>query len=378
MKHTSSDHRARPRWLRITLATLCLLMLAAPSCAPGFDATSKVNTLRILAVTADKSYALPGDDITLRMTLHDGLSRVNDNVTRPLQIVWLAGCTDPESDSVFLCFPQFAELLAPLAGMDPMGPPPADLSELIKFDAIPSGSDGEPDALEFGFTLPDDIVSRRPVPQAGPHYGISFVFFAACAGQLRPASLDAIEPGEVPDFPLECQNIKGEKLGNDSFVIGYTQVYAFADGRSNANPPIEDITIDGAPISTDPAAPTLVDACPVTAGERREASCGSTSPTESCRKYALKAEVRDIAEIDPGAVDADGTALREVLWVSYFVDGGDVGPSLTLVSDAVEGYIDDHDTEWIPPDVPGVYSIWAVLRDQRGGQSVTRRYLQVQ
>ena len=30
----------RSRWLRVTLATLCLVLLAAASCAPGFDPVS--------------------------------------------------------------------------------------------------------------------------------------------------------------------------------------------------------------------------------------------------------------------------------------------------------------------------------------------------
>jgi hypothetical protein len=224
--------------------------------------------------------------------------------------------------------------------------------------------------------MPDDIVSRRPPPPTGPHYGIAYVFFAVCAGQLAPAPLTAPGGGEVPDFPLQCLDAAGNKLGSESFVIGYTQIYAFADGRTNLNPPILDMVLDEVSISEDLAAPTVVDRCPVSEQDRRVTSCAST-PTDDCRKYSLRAVVDDIAEVDPDALDAEGNVLREVVWVSYYTDGGELTPSLSLVSDAIQGYQEDHDTEWTPPSEPGTYSVWAVLRDQRGGSSVVRRSVEV-
>jgi len=353
----------KPMWRALAPTALTALLLA-PSCAPGFDPPSKVNTLRILAVTIDKPYAQPGDEVTFRMTVFDGAG------PRPVQIVWLAGCFDPQGDQYFLCFQQLADTLAPLATG---GMPPADL---LKIDfALPVDS-GTPDLHEFTVRLPDDSVSRRPAPPTGPHYGIAYIFFAACAGQIAPAPLEAPEGGQVPDFPLQCLDGSGQKLGNDSFVIGYTQVYAFADGRTNQNPPIVDLALDGVSLSADINAPTPVEACPVPEADRRVSSC-TGNPVDECRKYAINAIVDDVAEVDVDAVDPEGNALREVMWVSYYTDGGELAPSLALVSDAVQGYQDDHDSEWTPPNEPGVYSIWAVLRDQRGGSSIVRRFVQV-
>lgn len=358
---------------------LCLLLLGwAASCAPGFDPVSKVNTLRILAVTADLPYAQPGDAITFSMTVHDGYGQDGLGAEpRDLEVIWLGGCFDPEGDQYFLCLEQIAQIVAPLDGS---GPPPGGFPvDLVKQEVIAASKSGDPGSSEFTLTLPDDIISRRPVPQLGPHYGIAYVFFAACAGNLFAVPLVSAGGGEVPDFPLRCVDEAGNVLGSESFSIGYTQVYAFADGRTNDNPPIDGIALDGVPIGLpeEESLPT-VPACPVGAEERRQASCGSDPPTGDCTKIAVQAMIGDIAEIDGTELDVEGNPLREIIWVTYFSDGGDLDPSLSLVSDATKGYLDDFDAEWIPPAEPGIYSLWAVARDQRGGSTVIRRFVRVE
>jgi hypothetical protein len=357
-------------WRRLLLFVAALAMVLGPSCTPGFDPPSKVSTLRILAVTMDNPYAQPGEEVTMRMTVHDGLGEPGA-APRALQVLWISGCVDPEGDQYFLCFEQLAETFAPLAQG---GLPPPDV---FKLEDVPPELNGVPDALEFSFRLPDDIVSRRPPPQGGPHYGIAYVFFAACAGRLAPTELVSLG-GEVPEFPLNCLDEAGNELGPESFIIGYTQVYSFADGRENANPPIDAITLDGVALPTDPADAPTVEACPVTEAQRRETACGSDQPVDDCRKYLLGAMIGDHAEIDADNLDVDGNPLREVVWVSYFIDGGDLDPSLALVNDATKGYLEDFDSEWTPPDVPGLYTVWAVVRDQRGGSEVKRGFLRVE
>ncbi len=357
-------------WLRAALLFAVLGMFVAPSCTPGFDPPSKINSLRILAVTIDKPYAVPGDDVTLSLTVHDGLGDDAGN-PRDLQILWIAGCFDPEADQFFLCFESLAETFGPLAngGL----PPP----ELVQIQTLTPAMNGEPDALDFTFNMPEDIVSRRPVPAAGPHYGIAYVFFAACAGALSPTEIESLG-GEVPEFPLECLDGSGNKLGAESFVVGYTQIYSFADERPNANPVMAGITLDDVAIPENFDDTPVIEACPISAQERKVAGCGQQDPAKLCTTYELKALIGDIAEIDADNVDLDGNPFTEIVWVSYFVDGGDVSPSLALVNDATKGYQDSFQTEWIPPSEPGTYNIWAVARDQRGGSSVVRRSLRVQ
>lgn len=345
-------------------------MFLAPSCTPGFDPPSKINSLRILAVTIDKPYAFPGDDVTMRMTVHDGVGDADGN-PRNLQILWLAGCVDPEGDQFFLCFESLAETFAPFANG---GVPPADL---VSLQTLTPEMNGVPDALEFTFSLPEDIVSRRPVPEAGPHYGIAYVFFAACAGQLNPTDLQTLG-GEVPEFPLECLDDGGNKLGPEDFVIGYTQVYSFADERPNFNPPMGGIALDDVALPENLDDGPVVERCDVSEADRKVSGCGTDDPTEVCNTYEIKALIGDVAEIDAQEVDVEGNPLQEIIWVSYFVDGGDVSPSLALVNDATKGYQDEFQTEWIPPDEPGVYNIWAVARDQRGGSSIMRRQIRVE
>lgn len=354
-----------PRWL-LSVLVLGLWLI---SCTPGFDAVSKINTLRILAVEVDKPYAVPGDTVRFSLTAVDALG----DSPRGMQVVWIGGCFNPQGDQYFLCFEQLAEQLQSIMGGG--GTPPS--SEFFKGDFISSEQSGVPRASTFDLVIPDDIVTSRPRPDTGPYYGISYVFFAACAGTLRPTELQSLG-GEVPEFPLECIDDNGQKLGSDSFVIGYTQVYAFEDGRLNASPPIDGLTLDGAAMPDGQGDDIVtVPSCPATSEARRTAGCGE-DPVADCTKFTLNAIIADVAEDDPGAFGGDGQQLRETIWVTYFSDGGDLAPAIKLVSDATLGYRPDFTTEWTPPDEPGVYSIWAVVRDQRGGSDIVQRFVRVE
>ncbi|MBW2523733.1 MAG: hypothetical protein JRI23_06135, partial [Deltaproteobacteria bacterium] len=225
------------RFVHYALALVVFAMLALPCCGAGFDPPSKVNSLRVLGVTLDKPYAAPGEEVTFRMTVADGLGNA-DGEPRDVQILWIGGCYNPEGDLWFLCFEQLAESFQSLAGG---GLPPEGL---LQFALAPGTTSGQPDAHEYTLTLPEDIISSRPVPDLGPHYGMAVVFFAACAGTLGPGNLEslgAIEQGDQLTLPLECLDADGNPQGAESFVIGFTQVYAFADGRLNANPGITEM-----------------------------------------------------------------------------------------------------------------------------------------
>jgi len=365
-----------PRWRRYLLGTLVLGLYALASCAAGYDSPSKVSTLRFLSLTTDHPYALPGQQVTLRLTVADGLGDPNDSAHAPrdLQILWMGGCFDPAADAFYLCFQQLGELLGSIGQGTP---PPAGLLQLA---LQPGSRSGEPDGVEYSVTMPEDIVTRRTPPASGPTYGIAYVFFAACAGTFVPADLSGYQ-GYSPDqgisLPLLCLDAAGNAQGADSFAVGYTQIYVFADGRQNANPPIEGITFDGVDMSEDLTAIPVVPPCALTDAERKGQGCSSEG-LSACQGYLLNALIPDVAELNPGATDIDGNPLREIVWVDYFADGGDFGSELMLVSDARDGYQQSHDSQWYPPAEPGLVSIWAVARDQRGGSSVVRRFVRVQ
>lgn len=365
---------ARPRpVLPALLALGTALLLAVPSCGAGFDPPSKVNSLRVIGVTIDQPYARPGDEVTFRMTVADGLGNA-DGEPRDLQIAWLGGCFNPDGDLWYLCFEQMAEQFEALAGG---GAPPEGLVQVT----LASGtSSGQPDAHEFSLRLPEDIVSSRPVPDLGPHYGLAIVFYAACAGQLAPGDLESIGPSEEGaqlTLPIECLDEQGNRLGADSFIIGFTQAYAFADGRTNANPPIDGMAFSGELWSDDLGEVPVVPPCPVSEADRKQSGCASEE-LESCQGYSIEALVGDVAEVDPGATTPEGIPFREVVWVNYLADGGDVEEYTKLVSDAERGYLGGQETLWYAPPEPGLVTLWAVARDQRGGQAVARRFVRVQ
>ncbi len=59
-------------------------------------------------------------------------------------------------------------------------------------------------------------------------------------------------------------------------------------------------------------------------------------------------------------------------------DTGDLDNDIKLLNDPVTGYQDKHEVKWIPPATPGISTIWAVVRDARGGSSTVVRRVRVQ
>ncbi|WP_437970313.1 hypothetical protein WMF04_13890 [Sorangium sp. So ce260] len=372
-------------WRRAVLGTLALGALTAPAiasgCVAGFDPPSLVNGLRVFAVVADveaegeaeegspasSSYAYPGARVTFRIHYQDGLGGPEEG-SRPVTVYWFGGCENPIGDDYYGCYPAFAELAAKLQEWqelredDPTLPMPA-------LNGVPPGL-GE----TYTITISDDILSGREAPATGgSRYGSAYVFFVACTGELQ--GVEDQGTGRAGTFPVACFDADGRRLGPDSFVPGYTQVYVFEDGRTNANPTMLGLTLDGDAMSEDFAAIPNADRCPIDREERREAGCSAEDPFTACRAYTIDAIIPpDVAEDDP---DAKQQALKEIVWVDYFTDLGDLDGGIKLVSDAADGYLGDHAVKWIPPAEPGVATITAVLRDARGGSSVVQRLVRV-
>jgi hypothetical protein len=351
---------------RSGLLCFALFCVFAISCGASFAPSSQVEALRVLAVRAEPSYVSPGETVRFEMTAVDALG----DEARPIQVVWIGGCINPVGDQYFACYPQLGKILANLGAG-------AASSELISMQEIAPEMSGRLGGSVFEWQMPDDIVSARPAPDVGPHYGIAYVFFAACAGQLAPAEIST--EGSVPAFPLVCLDEEGNHLGADSFVPGYTQVYAFADERRNAVPLVEGIVFDGDELSEAEDDSTEVPTCPVLMVDRLDASqgCGGEPLENRCAKHELKAIIGDVAELNPDGEIGQEASLRETVWVEYFSDGGSFETSLKLVSDARTGYVGEHETAWYAPNEAGIVNIWAVSRDQRGGSSIVHRVVRV-
>jgi hypothetical protein len=376
------EERARARrGRRAILGALALSVLGAPAtaslsagCAAGFDPASKVSSLRVLAVTPSNPYPEPGETIKFTMTFHDGYEDPEEGaVTRPITVLWLGGCFDPPSDQYFGCYEQFGPLFQ--GGLSGASLPPlcSDSAPGTPFEYVKAGLFCD----TFDLKIPEDVVTRRPKPDVGPHYGISYVFFAACAGTIGLVPPDGT--GRAPDFPLGC--FDGDKrLGPESFVPGYTQVYTFADERQNENPEVLGLSLGGEamPEEDDFDKLPVVKACPLTEDERRNPGCDQ-SAREACAEYSVQALVRpDVGEVDPDATGEEGGELTEAVWVSYFVDRGDISPGIKLVNDAVAGFNPNIATSFLPPAEAGFATIWAVVRDARGGTGVIKRMVRVE
>lgn len=397
------------RYRRPLLGALGAAALFGPAvfsgCAVNFTPPGKVDSLRVLAVTVDKPYVAPIDadacaadatkctvPVTFEMDVVDGLGISTEGAPRPINILWLGGCFNPEGDQYSLCVIPLLELF---------GQAQAKLTEAAETGTIPDFGDlpigydiyaGGPTKPSFTVQVPD-IVSSRPEPEYGPHYGIGYVFFLACAGKF--GLIDA-DPSAAGNFPIGCFDVDtNEQLGAESFVPGYTQIYSFADGRENGVPEITGVTLfrpsegeddenaaedKGEPLPEGEENVLVLPPCDVPPQDRNQpASCTREDAFIACDAYEIQVEVpKDVGEEDPGAEGEDGETLRETVWVNYYTDTGDFENDIKLINDPQTGYIEEHRVRWIPPATPGRATIWIVVRDSRGGSSSTVRYIDVE
>lgn len=368
---------------RAILATLGAAALFGPAafsgCAVNFSPPGKINSLRVIAVTTDKPYIepIPAEEcaadperctVNFEMEVHDGLGDANGD-PRPINILWIGGCFNPQGDQYSLC------IFPALAIFDQS----KDAIDAIKDGETPQFPPGLPVGLgaKFSMMVPDIVSSREP-PQFGPHYGIGYVFFLACAGYFGLLDED---PSAAGNFPIGCFDYEtGKPQGAESFVPGYTQIYSFADGRLNQNPPILGLTIDGEEIPEDLDEIPTIPRCDVPPDERNQpASCTREDPFTACKAYEIQVEVpEDVGEVDPDAKGDQGQQLTETVWVNYATDTGDFSSDIKLINDPQTGYQEEHKVQWIAPAEPGLATIWAVVRDARGGSSMVVRYVRVE
>lgn len=411
---SAAGRRAARRWLLGALVTIGCALWLGVGCSASFDPTSLVNSMRVFAVVQDRctnngtwdgtreeclpnddgvqepdggetrivggSYARPGDQVRMRMTYRDGYVDPDDPDAGPrnVNIFWLGGCFNPEGDQYFNCYDALADVLAPLAETAD----PAQLIQDILSGAYPNLGTSD----QFVLQIPSTVLADRPVPTSGPRYGLGYVFFVVCAGEIRPVPPEG--SGQAGSFPVGCFDPgTGQRLGPESFIPGYTQVYIFEDPTlQNEHPGITDILIDGALVSDEalengvPKPRTRVQRCPVLEDDRRIQGCAAEDVESQCEIYDLSVAIPAgwAAEIDPGAETLDGEQLTEAVWVDYYADGGDIGAPVKLVNDAVEGFNEELETEWTPPSEPGDYFVWAVVHDARGGASVIERLITVE
>jgi hypothetical protein len=353
-------------------------LLLGSACGEDFDPASEITGLRVLAVKKSSPYVQPGDRIDLTLLWHDA-----EPGRPPPQIAWLALCENPPGDLFEACFAQ-----AP------------DLSEeaLATRLSLPQPGATVPND-HFGFVTSPDLISSRPQPtdDGAIPYGLNYVFFAACAGQLELLA-DAGSP-----IPFVCyeelDGIPGFSEGDNrrdarDFIIGYTAVFAY-EQIDNDNPRFLAVEFGGvtywpdAPAEVAAAAPAgavLAAPADVCIGE----GCDSAPPDPGatpcldgltvdaciegdCDGTRIEASVDPAsAEVDAVASSRSATPLGEQMWLNYYSTLGELAEEVRLVNDAVEGFSDDMATDYEAPETPGAAYVWAVAHDNRGGTEWAR------
>jgi hypothetical protein len=186
--------------------------------------------LEVVAVQAEPPSGAPGTVVQLQL-VHSGMvlpSPDAASVIDPSQVrvVWLGGCHNPPSGQYYGCLPMLRAAAEQL---------PSPLPAAIEQGAVPEGIFGVGES--FALPIPDDILVETRTGLVG----VSYAFFAACRGQLRP------RPELTDTVPLACHGQDGHELGAEDFAVGFTTIRTMP-GEQNANPVVTGLRLDGAPL----------------------------------------------------------------------------------------------------------------------------------
>jgi hypothetical protein len=360
---TCSRTRKRNRGRRARGLLLCAGLVG---CVDGFDPPSELSTLRVMAVRPEPASGSPGAEVRLDMLLRDATvppapdTPAPDAAGREPQIVWLGGCHNPPTRQYYACLPYLRELakyLDPVAVDTPT-------------EGVPPGYFGV--GPQFQFTVPEDILSGAPRVSTDPvHYGVSYVFFAVCAGKIRP------RPDLADRVPLDCVDRNtGKPLGSRDFVLGFTTVFSY-EGVQNSNPTLlgaefgpTPLPIDGVPVPCS----NHEDCAQITDARGEPYACSAAdlcSPTArrcvpgDCPAYRLWPQV------DPSTAETVPGGNHEIVWANFYATAGEVGSDTQLVSDRKVGLLDGYASDWKPPETAGTVRFFITLNDQRGGAAWT-------
>jgi hypothetical protein len=342
-------------WLRCGFAGLATLA----GCSNDFEPASRIDTLRVLAVVPEPASGAPGQTSTLDLVIADGASSTDSDggAPRALQVAWLAGCNNPPGRQFNGCYPLLQTVASHLS------PRVLDTPS----DALPPNILGT--SSRFELAVPKDILSAAPKSASDPvHFGVSYAFFAVCAGELRPRA-------DVTDrVPLDCVDTQsGQLLGRRDFITGYATLYSY-DGVTNHNPVLDSIRFGGATVAANPCKDDsdcegLVD--PASAGF--DEVCGSNalcSPrvlacpsSGSCPSILITPDI-PVASAEP----LPAGSAHEILWASYYATRGVFDTETQLVNDRNTGFIPDHGSYFRPPRAGvGPGTVWVTVNDERGG-----------
>jgi hypothetical protein len=344
-----------------------LLGVLLLGCGPKFDPPDQLSTLRILGVQKDLPYAQPGQTVNLQMLWEDA----SPNAGRPIQLTWSGPCIDPDGDLYYGCFTP---------------------------DHLPSLLGGLTHEPTTSFVMPESYapspgakstpVIRTATTENNAPYGIVFIFFAACAGNLVP-----ITTTDQTALPFACQDTAGNALGSDDFVAGYTSIYSF-NTFTNNNPVISGFEFNGQTLpNTSYCGPPLPNVDPTSqpsdcvplaespAPDPDSIDCSATPPDprciptcandgeSPCPAYPIQPTLIEALNQDQDDVSVMqlGHPVGEQMWIDYYTDGGGFKSPVRLLNDATSGWNPDYGTDFYAPKEAKISRVWALVHDNRGG-----------
>lgn len=320
------------------LALLALGVAGLPglvACGADSDPASRISTLRVVAVRADKPNAKPGEVVNLDALWWDGLDP--DQKSRPRQWAWTA-CVNPSGSGVTDCFAKI------VTDAQKTGKPP-------QFTISPPGTD----APTFSLTIPSDAISS--LPEAARVYAQVGVVLLVCPGTLQlPEAGASLTPGQ---FPIQCIDDTGRSLGLDEFEAGLKRVFVRAS-TPNANPTIESITWDGAPWAAGDV--KTVSAC-ATDGNRYD-ECDESLGHEIATNVTK--------ESFESGTDEFGATYEEQLVAQYYATEGIFEYDVKVAREPK--------THWVArAKAKGqTLHMWFIARDNRGGVTWEERLVKVE
>ena len=370
------------------------------ACGPsGFPDDNIISSVRILASRSDQPYANPGPTgVTVRSEVLAIDGRPDASGNEPMRVFWLPFvCINPPNDAFYACFAEFeanassvqqygatgvsgqsstsgtsATISGAISAWD--GGPEAGVGPSVGLGiggdgglglegglaAIPAGTDLSPFLVQGAkavFHLPADIVSAHPPVKGATQYGLAIIFNIACAGHVELIPLDPTNPNPE-QIPFGCFNSQHQQLTASDYVIGYTEVFAYAS-LTNKNPVISSFSYRGQALGIDGGvtAPLSVQPC---------ASNGKNCPDGSTTIVGVPDASWELDPQDPGP---DGGSLGEQVWVDYYSSIGTLTEDAILIFDPVEGRVVPHSQESFQTSGSGSGTMWAVVHDNRGGAS---------
>src|SRR4051812_26510471 len=196
----SCEMKLSTRVLSLLVVIAIAAGLAVVACgAEGFDPASKVDSVRLFVVKADKPYVKPGETVTLEALFTDA----RKEKPRAAKMYWIPVlCLNPKDDLYYLCFAPPGDggreagntrliPVGPLADAGAADAGAADAGAIggsNPFASIPTGVDLAPflpQGNTFSFTIPTDAVKER---QGSAPYGLAVVFNILCAGRVEFAA----------------------------------------------------------------------------------------------------------------------------------------------------------------------------------------------